>query len=167
MKIAKAFLEELKQEAQSTRKLLEVVPLDKGDWKPHEKSMALNRLSSHVAENFEWVADTVETDGIDFAKYPYEPFIPKTTEELIKFFDKSLERMEKALSNCSDEEMMKDWTMRDGEQIYFTLPKVTVIRGFCINHMIHHRGQLTVYLRLLNVPLPAIYGPTADVSSMV
>jgi uncharacterized damage-inducible protein DinB len=162
MTIAQTFWEEIKQEAESTGKLLERVPLEKGDWKPHDKSMPLNRLASHVAENFQWVADTIESDEIDFAKIPYEPFIPKTTEELMKFFNESKAKAEKALAKCSDEEMMKNWTMRSGEQIYFTMPKVTVIRSFCINHMIHHRGQLTVYLRLLDVPLPGIYGPTAD-----
>lgn len=162
MTIAKTYLEELKQEAVSTRKLLERVPLEKGDWKPHEKSMGLARLASHVAENFEWIADTIGSDELDFAKIPYEPFIPKSTNELLKFFDESYAKAEKALSSCSDEEMMKNWTMRNGEQIYFTMPKAVVIRSFCINHMIHHRGQLTVYLRLLNVPLPGVYGPTAD-----
>lgn len=162
MTIAQGFLEELKKEEASTKKLLERVPLEKGDWKPHEKSMPLNRLASHVAENFEWVADTIGSDELDFAKVPYEPFIPKNTEELIKFFGKSFDKAIKALSDCSDEEMMKNWTMRNGEQVYFTMPKVVVVRSFCINHMIHHRGQLTVYLRLLGIPLPGIYGPTAD-----
>lgn len=162
MTIAKAFIEELKQEAESTKKLLERVPLEKGDWKPHEKSMELARLASHVAENFEWIGDTIDSEEVDFAKIKYEPFIPKTTEELLKFLDDSLEKAIKALEKCTDEDLMKNWTMRDGEKIFFTMPKVIVIRNFCINHMIHHRGQLTVYLRLLNVPLPGIYGPTAD-----
>jgi uncharacterized damage-inducible protein DinB len=165
MTIAQVLLEELKQEAASTKKLLERVPLEKGDWKPHEKSMAMNRLASHVAENFEWVGDTINSDEIDFAKHPYEPFIPKNTKELIKYFDECYAKAEKALSKCSDEEMMKNWTMRNGEQVYFTMPKSVVIRSFCINHMIHHRGQLTVYMRLLDVPLPGIYGPTADESA--
>lgn len=162
MTIAQGFLEELKQEAESTRKLLERVPFEKSDWKPHEKSMPLNRLSSHVAENFEWIAMTIETEELDFKKQEYKPFIPKSTEELIKFFDDCYAKGEKALTNCSDEEMMKNWTMRSGEEVYFTVPKMVMIRNFCINHMIHHRGQLTVYLRLLGVPLPGIYGPTAD-----
>ncbi len=162
MSIAQKFLQELKQEAESTRKLLERVPLEKGDWKPHEKSMPLNRLAGHVAENFEWIADTINSDELDFAKIPFEPFMPKTTEELMKFFNESKSKAEKALASCSDEEMMKNWTMRNGEEIYFSMPRVAVIRCFCINHMIHHRGQLTVYLRFLNVPLPGIYGPSAD-----
>jgi uncharacterized damage-inducible protein DinB len=162
MTIAQAFLEELKQEAVSTRKLLERVPLEKGNWKPHEKSMELIKLASHVAENSKWIAMTIETDELDLAKHPYVPFVPKTTEELIKFFEEQEKKAEQALLNCSDEEMTKNWTMRSGEQVYFCVPKVTMIRNFCINHTIHHRGQLTVYLRLLNVPLPGIYGPSAD-----
>ena len=162
MTIAQSFLEELKQEAVSTKKLLERVPLEKGDWKPHEKSMALARLASHVAENSKWIAMAIETVELDLSKYPYEPFIPKNTEELINFFEEQEKKAEKVLLNCSDEEMMKNWTMRSKDQEYFTVPKIAMIRNFCINHTIHHRGQLTVYLRLLNVPLPGIYGPTAD-----
>jgi uncharacterized damage-inducible protein DinB len=162
MTIAQAFLEELKQENISTKKMLERVPMEKGDWKPHKKSMPLARLASHVAENLQWIAMAIETEELDLSKQPYEPFIPKTTEELIKYLEESEDKAKKALSNCSDEEMMKNWTMRSGKQVFFTMPKVTMIRNFCINHMIHHRGQLSVYLRLLGVPLPGIYGPTAD-----
>jgi uncharacterized damage-inducible protein DinB len=162
MTVAQEFLEELKQEAVSTRKLLERVPLEKGEWKPHEKSMALARLAGHIAENSLWLAMTIQDDEMDLAKYEYKPFIPKTTEELLNYFDEQEKKAYEALSNCSEEEFNKIWTMRTGEQVYFALPKRQVIRGLCINHMVHHRGQLTVYLRLLNIPLPGIYGPTAD-----
>jgi uncharacterized damage-inducible protein DinB len=162
MTTAKEFLEELKQEAVSTRKLLERVPLDKGDWKPHEKSMALARLAGHIAENSNWLAMTILEDETDLAKFEYVPFIPTTTEELLSYFEEQEKKAYDALANCSDDELDKIWTMRSGEKVYFALPKRQVIRGLCINHMVHHRGQLTVYLRLLGVPLPGIYGPTAD-----
>jgi uncharacterized damage-inducible protein DinB len=162
MTIGKTFLEEFKQEAASTRKLLERVPLDKASWKPHEKSMELGRLASHVAETSLWIWNTIENDVFDLAVQPYEPIVPKTTEELLKFFDENNAKTESVLSKCSDEEMMKTWTMKNGEQVYISMPKAPVIRSFCLNHMIHHRGQLDVYLRLLDVQLPQIYGPTAD-----
>lgn len=162
MTIAQNFLEEFKQEAKATRKLLERVPLDKANWKPHEKSMELGRLASHVAETSLWIWHTIENDVLDLAVQPYEPLIPKSTDELLKFFDDNNKKTEEVLSKCSDAEMMKTWTMKNGEQVYMSMPKAPVIRSFCFNHMIHHRGQLDVYLRLLNVPLPQIYGPTAD-----
>jgi uncharacterized damage-inducible protein DinB len=162
MTIGKTFLEEFKQEAAATRKLLERVPLDKASWKPHEKSMELGRLASHVAETSLWIWNTIENDVFDLAVQPYEPIVPKTTEELLKFFDENNAKTESVLSKCSDEEMMKTWTMKRGDEVFMSMPKAPVIRSFCLNHMIHHRGQLDVYLRLLDVPLPQIYGPTAD-----
>ena len=162
MTIGQTLLQEFKQEAIATRKLLERVPLEKGDWKPHEKSMPLARLSSHVAETSLWIWHTIENDTLDLAVQPYEPIIPKTTGELLKFFDENNTRAEELLAKTSDEDIMKNWTMKRGEEVFISMPKAPVIRTFCMNHMYHHRGQLDVYLRLLDVPLPQIYGPTAD-----
>lgn len=156
------FLAELKQEAIATRKLLAVVPLDKGDWKPHEKSMKLLNLAVHVAELPSWVKITLMQDELDFAKNEYKPFIPASTEELLAYFDKNLQEAEEVLSHFSDERFQENWTMRAGEQIYFTQAKGEVLRTWCYNHGIHHRAQLGVYLRLLDVTLPSTYGPTAD-----
>ena len=162
MTIGQTLLQEFQQEAKATRKLLERVPLDKADWKPHEKSMPLARLASHVAETSLWIWHTIENDTLDLAVQPYEPIVPKTTAELLKFFDENNAKAEEFLSKTTDAEMMKNWTMKRGDEVFMSMPKAPVIRSFCMNHMYHHRGQLDVYLRLLNVPLPQIYGPTAD-----
>lgn len=165
MATAKEFLDELKKEAESTRKLLKIVPLEKGDWKPHEKSMPLARLAGHIAENSLSLAITLEEDVVDLSTFEFKPFIPKSTDELMSYFEEQEERAYKALANCDDRELDKNWILKSGETVYFDLPKKQIIRELNINHMVHHRGQLTVYLRMLGVPLPGIYGPTADEES--
>lgn len=165
-RLAAAFLAELDNEAKVTRTCLERVPADKFDWKPHEKSMTFGRLASHIAEMFGWTKDTLRTDVLDFATMDYKPFEPTSTEELLAFFDEHIAASKAALSETSDEAFMTDWTMRNGEQVYFTMPKVAVMRSFVMNHIVHHRGQLSVYLRLNDIPVPAIYGPSADEGSM-
>lgn len=162
MSIIKSFVEELKYESTKTQKMLERVPLDKGSWKPHEKSMTLERLARHVAEMSEWATITVTEDELDFAK----PITPnpemQTTEELISFFKLKNEAAIVALEKTSDDELQKPWTLRRGEFIIFTQPKGKVLRDMVMNHIIHHRGQLSVYLRLLDVSVPGAYGPSAD-----
>lgn len=165
-RLAAAFLAELDNEAKVTRTCLERVPADKFDWKPHEKSMEFGRLASHVAEMFGWTTSTVKQDVLDFATMDYKPFEPKTTDDLLAFFDKHIAEAKAALAETSDETFMTDWTMRNGEQVYFTMPKVAVMRSFVMNHIIHHRGQLSVYLRLNDIPVPALYGPSADEGKM-
>lgn len=160
--IAKGFIGELKQEAISTRKCLERIPEDKFDFKPHEKSMSMIQLASHVAEMFGWVTMTCKTNQLDFAAGDYVPFKPETTAQLVEFFDKHLAEAIAALEETSDEAMMEPWTLRNGEQVYFTMPRVQTLRGFAVNHIIHHRGQLSVYLRLNDIPVPSLYGPSAD-----
>ncbi len=162
MRFIDAFLQEFEQEMSSTRKLLQVIPFDNPDWKPHEKSFSLSALASHVAEIPGWVAVTLTTDELDFAAGNYKPFKPSSTEELLSFFDKQVDGARAALQQASDETLSKTWTLRSGDQTFFTQPKPAVLRSFCMNHLIHHRAQLTVYLRLLNVRFPGMYGPTAD-----
>lgn len=162
MKIAESFLTELKQEAESTRKMLKLVPFDKSTWKPHTKSMELLRLAVHITEMPQWLAMTITTEGLDLATEEYKPYVPKNNEDLLNYFEDNVKKAEDALANCSDEEMLKNWTMKTGEKVIFSLPKVAVIRSMIMNHTVHHRGQLTVYYRLLDIPLPGIYGPTAD-----
>lgn len=162
--IAKAFIGELQYEAISTRKCLERIPEDKFDYKPHEKSMTMIQLSSHVAEMFGWITATCKTNELDFAT-GYVPFKPETTAQLVEFFDKHLAEAIAALEETSDEQMMENWTLRNGEQVYFSFPKVQTIRSFAINHIINHRGQLSVYLRLNDIPVPSLYGPSADEQS--
>jgi uncharacterized damage-inducible protein DinB len=162
MNIAEKFLSELKQEAVTTRKILEAVPIEKGDWRPHVKNFSLLQLAAHVAELPNYLYTTISQDELDFAKSDYKPATPASNKELLAIFEKNLKNAEDALANCSDEEMGKNWTMRSGDTIFFSSPKVSVIRGLCLNHLIHHRAQLGLYLRLLDVPVPGSYGPTAD-----
>lgn len=159
---AKQFLAELEQEAKTTRQLLAVVPFEKKDFKPHPKSMSLERLAIHVAEMNDWWVNTLSESGLDFASHRPEPVTINSNKDLLAYFDNTLEKAKAALLNASDKDFDEGWTLRNGEQIYFTLPKAAVLRTWCLNHVFHHRGQLSVYLRLLDVPLPSIYGPTAD-----
>jgi len=162
MPLNESLIAELQMEATGTRKMIERVPEKSFDWKPHDKSMTLGRLAYHICENPQWVSVTVDKDEIDFAANDYVPKEAKTTAELLKVFDDSLAEAVECLKNASDEKLMGNWTMRNGETVYFTMPKTAVLRSFVLNHIIHHRGQLSVYLRMLDVPLPQIYGPTAD-----
>jgi uncharacterized damage-inducible protein DinB len=160
--ISQSFIPELQNEASSARKMLERVPFDKLSWKPHEKSMSLGRLASHVAELPTWVTTTVKTDELDFSKIDYKPYQPSSTDDLVQYFEKNVEEAITALQGVSDETMMKSWTLRNGSHVILTMPKVATIRSLAINHLIHHRGQLSVYLRLVGVPVPGMYGPSAD-----
>jgi len=164
--IASALVAEMEQEAAVARKCLERVPAEKFDWKPHEKSMTFVRLASHVAEMFGWTPPTLEHPELDFSKMDYKPAEPKTTEELVEILDKNVSEAIACLKNTPDETFMEDWTMRNGEQVYFTMPKIAVMRSFVMNHIVHHRGQLSVYLRLNDIPVPAMYGPSADEGKM-
>lgn len=162
MNIAKKLWAELKMESANTKKLLEVVPFDKADFKPHEKSMTLKRLACHVAEINGWWKECLLQDVLDFAVDAGVPKEYNSTEDIVSWHDELITKAEEILSNTPDEEFVKPWTMKHGDQVFFTLPKGVVVRSWCLNHLYHHRGQLTVYLRLLNVSLPGMYGPTAD-----
>ncbi len=162
MAINESFLAELRQEAKKTRNLLSRVPVDQATWKPHEKSMELQRLARHVAELPGWCTVTITTDELDFSK-PYDPSPPLTTAAaLVAEFDKNVEGAEKALQTADDDLLKGKWSLRNGDHIFFTLPRHVVLRDMVFNHLVHHRAQLGVYLRLLNIPLPSMYGPTAD-----
>lgn len=162
MAIKDGMLMELAHEAANTRKMLERVPLDKGDWKPHDKSMSMSRLATHVAELPGWTAMTMHTDELDWEKFEYKPNLATTTEELLAKLDENVSKATAALENATDEDLMKPWTMRRGENVFFTLPKAAVIRNFSLNHLYHHRGQLSVFLRLNEIPVPGMFGPSAD-----
>ncbi|MGB7070114.1 MAG: DinB family protein [Pyrinomonadaceae bacterium] len=161
-----ALIAEMEQEAATTRKCLERVPTDKFAWKPHEKSMAFGQLAVHVAEMFGWTPPTLQQSELDFAKIDYKPFEPATTDDLLEYFDKNVAEALDVLRNTSDETYLENWTMRNGETVYFTLPKIATMRSFVMNHIVHHRGQLSVYLRLNDIPVPSIYGPSADEGQM-
>ena len=150
--------QELEFEATTTRKMLERVPADKFDWQPHPKSMTLKRLATHVAELPGWIDMAI---NIDFQNNPYIPKDVTTTDELVAFFEESLEKGRRALANADVNTFTKEWVLRNGDQVYSREPKYDVIR-MSNSQIIHHRAQLGVYLRLLNVPIPGRYGPSAD-----
>lgn len=161
MAINDGLISELQEEAATTRKVLERIPAETFDWKPHEKSMSMRQLAAHVADMFGWYTPTLERDELDFAG-GYEEPKPASGAELIALFDKNVAAATESLRKTEPEVLMKDWTLRNGEEIYFTMPKIGVIRSYVMNHIVHHRGQLSVYLRLNDIPVPALYGPSAD-----
>jgi uncharacterized damage-inducible protein DinB len=152
---------EMEQEAQTTRKMLERVPADKFDWQPHPKSMTLRRLATHVAELPSWVSMILTTEELDFAKNPYQPVVVNSTAELLDYFETCLADGKAQLAQATEGQLGENWTLRNGEEIYSTDPKADVIRmTYC--QIVHHRAQLGVYLRLLDIPIPGSYGPSAD-----
>jgi len=160
MTIGKEFLKELVLESAVTRRYLESVPFDKLDFKPAEKSETLGRLAIHVAEITAWWSACIEHSQLDFIDF--KPAVIESKEALLSYFDTLLAQAKKSLLRVPDGEFEKDWSMKYGEEILFTLPKKQVARVFCMNHLIHHRAQLGVYFRLLDIPVPAVYGPSAD-----
>lgn len=157
------FQQELENEALTTRKMLSIVPNDKYDWKPHPKSMTIRQLATHIAELPTWIGLALNTSELDFAANPYEQVMINNTAELLDLFEKSLADGRKQLSDGKEEELSKQWTLRNGDQIYLTQSKAEMIRT-SISQVIHHRAQLGVYLRLLDIPIPGSYGPSADES---
>lgn len=162
MSLGQILTMELNQEAATTRKCLERLPADKFDWKPHEKSMTLGRLAGHLVEMLQWIKVTVEDDELDFAKMDYTPKEYKDAAELVADLDANVAECAEILNGAADEKMGESWALRNGEEIYFEMPKATVLRGMVMNHLVHHRGQLSVYMRMLDVPVPGLYGPSAD-----
>jgi uncharacterized damage-inducible protein DinB len=159
MTISETLLPEFNQEMATTRRLLERVPADKGKWKPHEKSFSLGHLAQLVAWMPGWIAQTLRERDLNLkaqSGYSYEK-----TEDLVMMFDKNVREARAAMQNATDADYRVDWSLKMGDKTIFTQPRAEVVRTH-INHLIHHRGQLTVYLRLVDVPLPSIYGPTAD-----
>lgn len=163
MAIKDMLLPEWENEINITRRMLERVPFEKADWKPHEKSFTLGRLATHVAEISGWLTMTLTTSELDFAKGG-TPNKPASKEELMQLFETEAAKATAILQEATDENFQSNWTLRNGEAIYFTLPKKVVVRNWVFNHIVHHRAQLSVYLRLLDVPVPGVYGPSADES---
>jgi uncharacterized damage-inducible protein DinB len=162
MMIRDALLPEFDHEMGTTRRLLERVPEDRLSWQPHQKSMTLGRLATHIAEIPHW-AQTIVKDSV-FEMDPAS-FVPKTAAsraELLKTFDDSVAAARALVAGASDAELMSTWTMKSGGHEVISMPKAAVWRSFVMNHAIHHRGQLSVYLRENHVPIPSIYGPSAD-----
>lgn len=157
--IGAEYLEELEAEAAATRKCLKEVPIELSDWKPHEKSMPFGYLALLVAEIPKWIKYMIEGSEIDFATF--EHFHPKSNEELLNHFEENLAGARAALQNVSDEVLAETFSLKNNGTLIFSSPKKENI-GSSLNHWIHHRGQLTVYLRLNDLSVPSIYGPSAD-----
>lgn len=164
MALKDGILPEFDHEMGTTRRLLERVPEADLGWRPHEKSYPLGHLAAHIANIPNWVGiamDGTELDAAD-AGAAARPEPPTSVGELLRRFDESVKRARVKIDEQTDPALLATWTLKNAGQVMFTMPKLAVLRSFVINHLIHHRGQLTVYLRLRNVPLPSIYGPTAD-----
>ncbi|RNI21845.1 DinB family protein [Rufibacter latericius] len=163
MELNQKLLRQFEQEAANTRKMLERVPEEHFDWKPHPKSMSLKRLAAHVAElPGLFIASVLKTDELDLSPETYTPFTGTTHQELMAHFEENYQKAVKALNDTNVVEIGKTWTLRSSGHVIASMPKQVVIRNLAMNHLIHHRGQLSVYLRLLDVPVPGMYGPTAD-----
>ena len=161
MKIIELFLNELDQEAITTRKMLERVPNDKYDWQPHEKSMTVRSLATHIAELPSWITMAITTDELDFAKMDYKPEVINNTTDLLALFEKNLVDGKEHLAATNEEVLDQKWVLRNGDAIYINSTKGGVTRT-ALSQIIHHRAQLGLFLRLLNIPIPGSYGPSAD-----
>lgn len=161
MKIVEKLLREIEEEGQKTRKMLAIVPDDKYDWQPHSKSMPVRELALHIADLTTWITLAVTTDELDFAASPYDPGNAKDTEELLTLFEKNLAKAKADMGQATEEQLEEPWTLRSGAAVYMTLSKYETIRH-ALAQTIHHRAQLGLYLRLLNIPIPGSYGPSAD-----
>ena len=161
MPLVDALLPEFDHEMATTRKLLERVPDDRLAWKPHQKSYSLGQLAQHVSTIPMWGSITIEQSELDVVAGGKSPEL-SSRAELLAAFDKNAAATRAALVGRSDAEFMAPWTLKSGGQTIFTMPKAVVWRSFVLNHLVHHRGQLSVYLRMNDVPLPSMYGPSAD-----
>ncbi len=162
MSVSGALLAELKHEGSQTRKMIERLPTDRLDWSPHEKSMKLGRLATHISELPFWVVRILDSDDFDISAGNFNPEGKGSTEAILQVFDEQLAEAVTALESASDEKMDAIWTLRRGEHKVFQLPRKIALRNIAYNHLYHHRGQLSVYLRLIDIAVPGMYGPTAD-----
>ena len=162
MALIDGMIAELEGESGATRRVLERVPEAKFGWKPHEKSMAMGAMASHLAENPVWVGSTLEMKVLDLDSVGYSPYLAETQEELLETFDKNTAEALGKMAKQSDEYLMETWRMKMGGEIVMEKSRLMVLRSMIINHSIHHRGQLGVYLRLNDIPVPSVYGPSAD-----
>lgn len=168
MAISEALLPEFDHEMANTRKTLERVPDDKFSFKPHEKSGTMGWLAGHLSTIPMWVTDIMGKESFDVnpgGNRPQPPPMPKSAKELVEVFDKNVGNARKAIAGATDAQMMQTWSLLNNGSTIMAMPRIACLRSFLMNHSIHHRAQLGVYLRLNNVPVPAIYGPSADEGS--
>jgi uncharacterized damage-inducible protein DinB len=162
MAVKDAFIAELQYESGLTKKILERVPLDKSNWKPHAKSMSLGRLATHIAQIPHWISDIIHIDDYDFATRSLNSNTAASKEELMQIYQETLDNAVRDLRQMNDEDFNKRWVVRVGNKLMYDTPKKVALRGWAYSHLVHHRGQLSVYLRLLDIPVPGMYGPSAD-----
>jgi uncharacterized damage-inducible protein DinB len=161
MTVLQLFIQEFEQEAVTTRKMLERVPDDKFDWKPHPRSMDMKTLAVHIAELPTWIPMALNTDELDFATAAYQPAAISSTKAVLEYFEKNLEQARQALQSADSNRFDDQWLLRTGDQIHVTTTKIGMMR-IAMSQTIHHRAQLGVFLRLLDIPIPGSYGPSAD-----
>ena len=163
MSLIESLRTEFDREAQTTRKHLERLPVDKLDWRPHEKSFTAGGLASHITEMMSWMTEAIFTqDGIDFDPSTYKPYLATSVAELLKTFDDNVSKSKEVLEGATDETLTQLWSLKINGKVWFEKSKGDVFRDCALSHVIHHRGQLSVYLRLLNIPVPGSSGPSAD-----
>jgi uncharacterized damage-inducible protein DinB len=162
MTMSQVLLPEFDQEMKFTRKALERVPDDKFDWKPHARSMTMGRLAAHLAELPAFATSIIKTDGINFDKGEYKAAVANNREELLALFDKNVAATHEAIAGATDDHLRLPWHLIYKEKKLFDAPRTAALRAMAMNHIVHHRGQLTVYLRLNDIAVPGIYGPSAD-----
>jgi uncharacterized damage-inducible protein DinB len=170
MAISESLLPEFDYEMQTTRKLLERVPDEKFDWKPHPRSTAMGGLATHIANIPTWAINAVTQESLDLAPggVPVPPMeMAKGRDALLQTFDANVAKAREAIAGAADESLFVPWSLLMNGKAIMTLPRVAVVRSFVLNHLIHHRGQLSVYLRLNDIPVPSIYGPSADEGSFM
>jgi len=161
---AQLLYDDLDTELALTRAFLQRYPDGRGDWRPHEKSMTLTRLATHVAELPNLGAAMLEADELDFAKRPYAPHLLDTAAELVAVFDTKADAARRAIGSADFAALARNWTLRQGDRVILSAPKKGLVRRLLISHLVHHRAQLGVYYRMLDVALPPSYGPSADES---
>jgi len=161
MPIAEGLLPEFDHEMATTRRVLDRVPDAKLSWKPHDKSMSFAELATHLARIPFWCTATLSGSSLDLATME-RPKPDSSRADVLKGYDERVAQARAMLAQATDSELLSPWTLKHGDQVFFTMPKISVLRSFVMNHSIHHRAQLSVYLRLNDIPVPAIYGPTAD-----
>ena len=165
MSYAETLLPEFDQEMANTRKVLERIPDDKLDWKPHPKSNTIGWNANHVVDLVNWVVESLTKPSLDVAPVGGEPYqFPKlaSRQEILELFDRNVAAARKAITEAKDEDMGQPWTLSQAGQVFFTMPRSAVVRGTVLNHLIHHGAHLCVYLRLNDVPVPGMYGPSGD-----
>ena len=166
--LTQSLLQEFEMEMPATRKTLERVP-EKFDWTPHAKSMNMGRLAQHLSEIPDWAVKSITLDELDLAPPgapPHKPAPLESRAQLLEAYDKNAAAAKAAIAGTNDEHLMKPWSLKMGGKTILTLPRVAVLRNFVLNHNVHHRAQLGVYLRLNDIPVPSVYGPSADEGSL-